>query len=225
MYGRVKLNVGGTHFETTRATLTSCPESLLAKMFDPNSKLPPAGVTEDGAFFLDACPRAFAVILDWLRYIEILDKEVHPDDVIPVADYFGLPELCEKLKALNINDVDIIRLNVGGTIFETTRGTMRQKPDSFLAKMFTPGSDIHPLNFLPVTADGSYFIDASPCAFELVLNWLRIGHEEESGINSTILPKDFPWDDLAHAAKIIGLVDMFVDKFDETAELIRFKFL
>merc|ERR1712172_50245 len=99
------------------------------------------GVTEDGAFFLDTCPRAFAVILNWLRYKEIIGKEIHPEDVIPVADYFGLPELCEKLTAIeNNNDDDIIRLNVGGTIFETTRGTMTQQPNSKLAEMFTPGS-------------------------------------------------------------------------------------
>ena len=101
MEERVNLNVGGTHFETTRATLTSRPDSLLAKMFDPDSELPPAEVTEDGAFFLDASPRAFAVILDWLRYKEILfGKKVLLEDVIPVADYFGLPELHDKLIAL-----------------------------------------------------------------------------------------------------------------------------
>ena len=201
MNERVRLNVGGTRFETTRGTLTSCPDSLLARMFDPDSKLPPAAVTEDGALFLDTCPRAFAVILNWLRYKEILGKDIHPDDVIPVADYFGLAELCEKLKALkkpvtdNNNDGDIIRFNVGGTIFETTRGTMTQHPGTKPAKMFTLGSSFSP----PVTEDGAYFIDASPRAFELVLNWLRRGK------GNLILPNDLPLDDIKHAAKKIGV--------------------
>ncbi len=96
-------------------------------MFDPDSDLPPAAVSNDGYYFLDACPTVFKVILNWLRYKEILGKGVDPDDVIPVADYFGLPKLSEKLKALkkpevsqNNNNADIIRLDVGGTIFKTS---------------------------------------------------------------------------------------------------------
>ena len=178
----VKLNVGGTKFETTRGTLTSAPGSLLSKMFDPDSGRPPAALSEDGYYLIDACPRAFAVILNWLRYKEILDKEVHPGTVIPVADYFGLPELCEKLEALkkpvteNNNDVDIIRLNVGGTLFKTYRGTMTQQPRSRLAEMFTPGSRTSP----PVTADGAYFIDACPRAFDVLLNSLRNRSENKA---------------------------------------------
>ena len=201
----VQLNVGGTHFETTRTTLTSYPGSLLARMFDPDSKLPPAAVTEDGAFFLDACPRAFVVILNYLRYKEILGigKEVLPEDVIPVADYFGLLELSAKLEALkkpvtqNINDGDIIRLNVGGTIYETTRGTMTKKPGTKLAEMFKPGSRTSP----PITADGGYFIDACPRAFEIVLNWVRV--KGEAGLK--IYNRNVDISHVSQAAKTIGL--------------------
>ena len=211
----VKLNVGGTKFETTRATLTSCPDSLLAKMFDPDSDRPPAALSEDGYYLIDASPRAFAVILDWLRYKEILlGKEVPLEDVIPVADYFGLPELHDKLEALkkpvtdNNNDGEIIRLKVGGEIFETARETMMQKPGSKLAKMFTPGSKTSP----PVTADGAYFIDASPRAFEAVLNGLRM--RLSLGYNA-IIYRDALVNvhryHLSLAAKMIGLGIVFVD--------------
>ena len=37
----IVLNVGGTKFETTRQTLLHDPASMLAKMFDPVSPLPP----------------------------------------------------------------------------------------------------------------------------------------------------------------------------------------
>ena len=37
----VTLNVGGTRFETTRQTLLTDPNSMLAKMFDPVSPLQP----------------------------------------------------------------------------------------------------------------------------------------------------------------------------------------
>ena len=48
----IKLNVGGTKFETTRGTLTSAPNSLLARMFDPDSDLPPAVLSDDGKYLL-----------------------------------------------------------------------------------------------------------------------------------------------------------------------------
>ena len=63
----LRLNVGGTLFETSRSTLTSDPDSILSRMFEPNSNLPPASVT-DGIFQIDACPKTFSVILNWLRY-------------------------------------------------------------------------------------------------------------------------------------------------------------
>ena len=210
----VKLDVGGTKFKTTRGTLTSAPESLLAKMFDPDSERPPAALSEDGYYLIDACPRAFAIILNWLRYKEVLDKEVNPETVIPVADYFGLTELSAKLEAVkkpvieNNNDVNIIRLDVGGQVFKTNRGTMTQKPGTKLAEMFTPGSGTSP----PVTEDGSYFIDACPRAFHVVLNWLREREvnddfrDMETYYDGEIhIPRDVHIDSLYLAAKKVGL--------------------
>ena len=91
--------------------------------------------------------------------------------MLPVADYFGLPELCEKLEVVtkNNNNEDIILLDVGGTIFKIARATLTRKPDSKLAKMFTPGSETSP----PLTEDGAYFIDCCPKAAESVLNCIR----------------------------------------------------
>ena len=103
----VRLNVGGTMFETTRTTLTSDRDSILAKMFDPDSDRAAASVNQDGVFLIDACPRAFAVILNWLRYKDvILSKDIRAEEVIPVADYFGLDALCEKLNQNKISDKD-----------------------------------------------------------------------------------------------------------------------
>ena len=56
----VTLNVGGRLFTTTRTTLTSEPHSVLGRMFDPTSPLPPAR-TIDGAYFIDANPAIFEV--------------------------------------------------------------------------------------------------------------------------------------------------------------------
>ena len=73
------LNVGGTIFETTRTTLTSALDSLLAKMFDVDSSLPPASTSED------ACPRGFAVILNWLQYKRVILGGAEAKDVIDIT--------------------------------------------------------------------------------------------------------------------------------------------
>ena len=62
----VQLNVGGVTLLTSRLTLLSEPDSMLARMFDPGSTIPPARMV-DGAYFIDANPDVFTVILDYLR--------------------------------------------------------------------------------------------------------------------------------------------------------------
>lgn len=93
----LKLNVGGQIFETTRATLTSHPSSSLAKMFQPESALPPT-MMEDSVYQVDACPRAFAVILNWLRYRQLMLGGIGAEEVVPVADFFHLTDLSEALE-------------------------------------------------------------------------------------------------------------------------------
>jgi len=88
-----KLNVGGTIFETSRATLTSHADSSLARMFEPNSNLPPANITSEGVYLVDACPVGFSVILNWLRYRRLMLGDSKPEDVLPLADFFGLEDL------------------------------------------------------------------------------------------------------------------------------------
>ena len=63
----IKLNAGGELFLTTRSTLINCPNSLLAKMFDPNSDRA-AVALEGGVYFLDVNPSYFGVILEWHRH-------------------------------------------------------------------------------------------------------------------------------------------------------------
>ena len=221
MNERIKLNVGGTKFETTRATLTSSPTSLLARMFDPDSDLPPAVLSDDGYYFLDACPRVFSVILNWLRYKDvILGKEVDAVEVIPVADYFCLPELSEKLEALknNNNIADVIRLDVGGTIFKTSRATLCQQPNSKLARMFTPGSETSP----PLTEDGAYFIDACPRAAEVVINWLR---GRSQGIVQIPDDGDLAYNNLCVCAKSLGISARVFSRFSTSITTIPIRFL
>jgi len=94
----IRLDVGGQPFRTTLSTLLSCPGSLLANMFDPQSGFKPA-YSENGIFYLDADPKYFGIILNWLRYQKVIaDSDTNLRNVAAVADYFGIVELVEKLK-------------------------------------------------------------------------------------------------------------------------------
>lgn len=68
-------------------------------------------------------------------------------------------------------DEEIIRLNVGGETFTTTRKTLCRVPGSMLASMFTRFAD----NPARQTADGTYVIDRDGRQFAHILNYLRVG--------------------------------------------------
>ena len=76
---------------------------------------------------------------------------------------------------------DIVRLNVGGILFTTTKATLCRFPDSMLGAMFN-GS-------MPTTKDenGCYFIDRDGAMFGHVLNFLRS--------SQLALPHDFQYFD------------------------------
>ncbi|KAK3106287.1 hypothetical protein FSP39_016957 [Pinctada imbricata] len=70
-------------------------------------------------------------------------------------------------KPAGMNGMDIIRLNVGGITYMTTRDTLCKYPDSMIGAMFRGEL---PSN---VDQDGSYFIDRDGRLFQYVLNYLR----------------------------------------------------
>ena len=92
----IKLDVGGTIFKTTRTTLSQFPDSLLGRMFHPDSSLSPARM-QDGAYLIDFSPSSFPVILTWLRYRKVALGEVTVETAISAASYFGLLGLVEEL--------------------------------------------------------------------------------------------------------------------------------
>merc|ERR1712117_549841 len=91
----ITLNIGGTNFTTTVATLTQYPDSMLAAMFDPESERPPAMKDDKGNFFIDRDPEPFRIILSFLRSARL------PEDIVGCsieeveweADYYGLKKL------------------------------------------------------------------------------------------------------------------------------------
>jgi len=73
----------------------------------------------------------------------------------------------------NIGAEDIIRLDVGGTLFSTSRSTLTRYGSPFFASLLLNSP----------TSNGSYFIDRDPKIFALILEALR-----GAGISAPIRP-------------------------------------
>ena len=73
---RIILNIGGARFETCTQTLKKDPQSLLAKLFTPDSPI----VQQGNSVFIDRDVSHFKVILNYLRYDLDLNPAVLPRD-------------------------------------------------------------------------------------------------------------------------------------------------
>ena len=169
----IDLNVGGTRFTTSRQTLLSDPNSMLAKMFDPESTFSAPGVKKDGAFFIDRDPIHFRVVLNFLRSGD-LDKDCNVPALLKEASFFGLSGLEAAIQnqakeQARARTGDHLLLNVGGEIFVTSKATLCKYPESPLAKMVRGEVKQH------FDKDGNLFIDHDPKLFGYVLNYLRSG--------------------------------------------------
>ena len=100
---------------------------------------------------------------------------------MPVPPYFHLHVAMHTYFLFqNINmSAEIISLNVGGTIYTTTRSTLTRYPDSMLGAMF--GGKLPLEN--SKDSQGNYFIDRDGELFKYILNFLRV--------SKLILPNNF----------------------------------
>ena len=157
----------------------SDPNSMLAKMFDPESSFSAPGVKKDGAyFFIDRDPVHFRAVLNFLRSGH-LDRDCDVPALLKEASFFGLPELegalqeiAKKEEQARIGTGDEFLLNVGGKIFATSketlcRGSRLEDPTCTLARMVT-GAEKQKFD-----KDGNLFIDENPEYFAYVLDGLR----------------------------------------------------
>ena len=120
----ITLNVGGTKFTTTIATLTSDPDSMLAKMFQHEGAIQPAAQDSDGAYLIDANPDYFKPILNFLRRGElVIDPGVSRKGVMSEAKYFGIHSLVSLLNkgtAVGENEETPKKCVVGSKVRITT---------------------------------------------------------------------------------------------------------
>ena len=75
----------------------------------------------------------------------------------------------QKMKALDVSEDDITRLNVGGQKFTTTRSTLCQVEGSLLATMFSGRWE----DGVKRDEDGAVFFDFNPQYFGYILDYLR----------------------------------------------------
>ena len=85
---------------TTRQTLTSEPDSMLATMFAEESPFGDGLIDERGARFIDADPSNFRIILQYLRYHKLVECPPEGPErarLLQEAHYFGLMQLVDEI--------------------------------------------------------------------------------------------------------------------------------
>ena len=85
------------------------------------------------------------------------------------------------MKLINNTQENIIKLNIGGNYFTTSRATLCADKDSMLGVMF---SGIH---HVTKCDDGAYFIDADGTHFRYILNFLRGKIKDASQLPTDLL--------------------------------------
>ena len=84
---------------TTKRTLLSEPDSMLAKMF--SGELVTVAKDEQGAYMIDRTPDYFKPILNYLRTRElVIDPKISKDGVLAEARYFGIQGLVDQIEKI-----------------------------------------------------------------------------------------------------------------------------
>jgi hypothetical protein len=98
----VKLNIGGTNFQTTYNTLTKYPDSYFAMRL--NGKFT-SELDESGAHFIDRKPGKFEIILDHLRgedeEVDMMIKSLTSNEratLVRDVNFYGIYSMVEQLK-------------------------------------------------------------------------------------------------------------------------------
>jgi len=97
----ITICVGGKDFKTTRGTLMSDQNSMLAKMFDSDNmgRTAPASTDDNGSYFIDRSPKYFESILNFLRTGEVEASQcLDLRFLMHEAEYYGVEGMAEKIR-------------------------------------------------------------------------------------------------------------------------------
>ena len=164
----VTVDVGGQKIRTTRMTLMSDPNSALARMFDPDSSIPPSKLVE-GAYFIDADPDVFKVVLHFLRYKSlVIPTSVPVQAVKDQAMFFGLEgmvaEMIEEMsKPGDEKPNSRIKIKASWQTFETSRKILTRKINGRMCKLGRMVED----------GVSEIFLDMPPEDFSAILKLLQ----------------------------------------------------
>ena len=114
----VKLNVGGTHYQTTRTTLCQYPESMLGAMFSGDQ---PKSADRDHRYFIDRDGTLFIHVLNFLRS----HKLTLPADFADIerlsaeADFYQIAPLCQAIaqrgRPASVHHLEVVEFRSGST--------------------------------------------------------------------------------------------------------------
>ena len=134
------------------------------------------------------------------------------------AEVEAFNEEKEKMKGLDVSDDDIIRLNVGGQKFTSTRSTLCQVEGSLLATMFSGRWE----RGVKRDEDGAVFFDFNPQHFGYILEYLRT-KKIATPEDPAEIPK-VPRDQVKRFNTLVdylGFSDEIVVSVDETNEIVH----
>jgi len=182
--GIIILDVSGELFETTLATLSKYPDSMLARMFAHSENgLPAMPKTKNGHYFLEVNPDSFKIILNWLRPGGHVESKDVTRSVLDLADYFALqdfPKPNDELITLDLNSKKEIKI---------LKRTITRHAETDLAKFFNGESDTCEIRSktnetgpMPIfeTQPSHYFVDRPVKNSEMFFSFLRTKFVEKT---------------------------------------------
>ncbi|XP_034243277.1 BTB/POZ domain-containing protein KCTD5 [Thrips palmi] len=90
----VRLNVGGTHFLTTKTTLSGDPNSFLFRLCQESDLI--SDRDETGAYLIDRDPTYFSPILNYLRHGKlIINRDLTEEGVLEEAEFYNITKLIQ----------------------------------------------------------------------------------------------------------------------------------
>ncbi|CAO4371449.1 unnamed protein product [Caenorhabditis nigoni] len=171
----ITLSVGGRKFEVLESTIMKTFSRLRMDILLSSGT---SDYKQSHPFFYERDPKHFQLILNFMTDGEIrLPKNTDElEEILEEAKFFQLEELvklCEEALERKSHEIPfgLVNLNVGGTVFQTTKATLTRF-DGMFKTMLNNGISVK------INEIDTLFIDRSPKHFDLILNFMRDGDVE-----------------------------------------------